>query len=293
LSGTNKHFILSVVVALDPSKKTLEKLILDLGMIHQVNLFFGHLQPMRSFTTLRTMHLSQGVIGYFESAYDSYRKPLTVLLPRSIEDLVITDFDRFYGKAVLGLAKEAATGKYPNLKRVRLIRERACRGFMSGKSFIAFATGQDASPEVNDGHGGYIDMDPHEPRCDDEEEEKEEKEDDDDGGDVEDGDGEEDESESEDISPAWWAWWAGVGLAHTQEWMEFGRRCLSDRDLMFEIACHVEEDSTIYLRPTIDPGRLRKKARMLFSKANVKFECVGVEVTAGPRGYGEVHIVYM
>ncbi|KAH8759909.1 hypothetical protein F5883DRAFT_647807 [Diaporthe sp. PMI_573] len=164
---------------------------------------------------------------------------------------------------------------------------------MSGKSFIAFATGQDASPEVNDGHGGYIDMDPHEPRCDDEEEEKEEKEDDDDGGDVEDGDGEEDESESEDISPAWWAWWAGVGLAHTQEWMEFGRRCLSDRDLMFEIACHVEEDSTIYLRPTIDPGRLRKKVRMLFSKANVKFECVGVEVTAGPRGYGEVHIVYM
>lgn len=101
---------------------------------------------MKTFTALRTMHLTKRVAG-------RARESLVITLPRSIEELFIDEFREDFKNAVLDLAEQAVARQFPNLKHVRLIKG-IWAGFMEGKTFLDFASRVDAleasDTDVND-----------------------------------------------------------------------------------------------------------------------------------------------
>lgn len=136
-----------MVEALEPCKKSLETLDLEFGFDHEGDRSFRSLPSMKTFTSLKTLCLTQGAIGNHTRVDDVSRDAFTKLLTSSIEELQITMFHDAYGYAVLDFAEQTAAGAYPNLLHVRLagwdygVSEPG--EFVSGQAFLKFARGQD------------------------------------------------------------------------------------------------------------------------------------------------------
>lgn len=260
-----------MVTALIPAKKTLKRLILNFGMSHEVLPHFRVLSPMKTFTALRTVHLSQGVVGLARHWNGNVREALTTTLPRSIEELFIDEFDEDLKDAVLNFAEQAVAGQFPNLTHVRLIRAN-WRGFMRGYSLLNFASRVDALEASGKDVSVF---------------------------DVEDSDAEpgylhpmivskvEDETQSEDLS---------LDFFHPfqEERIDVGRRLLRDKVFRDSIVHHTDETSNIFLHTALDSVPLRKEISVLFSKANVKFESVGVAMVSRRRSWDdEIPVVWL
>ncbi|KAG6354719.1 hypothetical protein INS49_004737, partial [Diaporthe citri] len=244
-----------VVEGLRQNKKILKRLNLDFGSRHNTEIeFFRPLPPIMDFTALTTLHVTQGELGY---DFAWRRESLSDTLPKSIGKLFIDDFDMGSRHLVLDLAKRVSVGQYPNLKHVRL--KGLHRHSMSGISFLASM--QD-DLEYGDGGDGFdstntdIQVDYIQPDGEGEDEENNE---------AVSGDSDTDSSFHD-------------FLTSDEEWGEVIRLCLSDHVLMSSIARQVRDDSQMMLYSALDSVPLRKKVRALFSRANVKFECVGVVI---------------
>jgi hypothetical protein len=284
-------FVPIVVEALEPCRKSLERLSLDFGwQVEDVGGSFRFLPSMKAFTALRTLHLHQRVVGlppcsflfWTASKHVFDEDAFTKILPRSIETLHITRFHDAYGRAVFRVAKQAAAGAYPQLKYVRLIRApyKASGadepdhpdhpGSMAGRRFLAFARGQEAprlAMDSSDSGKHLLNIDPSQVLPGDEE-----NADDDDGvsGDSASGYG------GYDFFPR-----RPTDRDHKREWVEFCRHCLHDRDFKTTIMRSVSYapfHPTISLNSALKHFPLRNRIRMLFSEANVRFECVEVGV---------------
>lgn len=216
---------------------------------------------MKTFTALRTMHISKRVAG-------RARESLITMLPRSIEELFIDEFREDFKHAVLDLAEQAAAGQFPNLKHVRLIKG-IWAGFMWGKTFLDFASRVDAleasDNDVNDfdivdSGADEVFLQPMLQRVGKLKEEQ--------VSDGSDSDLSLDELKRENI--------------------DVSRRLLKDNVLRASIARHTDEHehSSLWLQSSLisRPFKLKREVRMLFSKANVKFESVGVEIYSGYSG---------
>lgn len=136
-----------MVEALEPCKKSLEKLDLEFGFDHEGDRSFRSLPSMKTFTSLKTLYLTQGAIGNHTRVDDVSRDAFTKLLTSSIEELHITTFHDAYRYAVLDLAEQTAAGAYPNLLHVRLVGRddgvSQSGESVSGQAFLKFARGQD------------------------------------------------------------------------------------------------------------------------------------------------------
>lgn len=214
---------------------------------------------MKNFTALRTMHVSLGALGSSWELGEKQREALTRLLPESIEELFISEFDEDRAKAVLNLAKMASAGAFQNLKHLRLIGD-VVQAYRTEHWFFAMAS-------LN----GQVDMETS----------------DDDGFDgaraklkPEAGGEEEEEKEVPEESDTLWEFhdWS----SDEEQWAEVAKRCLNDDALMSSIARHVRQDSEMCLRTAFTSVPLAKRIRRLFSKTTVIFECVGVLVQNGP-----------
>lgn len=216
------------------------------------------------------MHLTKRVAG-------RARESLVITLPRSIEELFIDEFREDFKNAVLDLAEQAVAGQFPNLKHVRLIKG-IWAGFMEGKTFLDFASRVDAleasDNDVNDfdivdSGADEVFLHPMLQRV----------------GKVE-GEQMSEGSDSDSFLDQW----------NTRENIDVSRRLLKDSVLRASIARHTDEHSSLWLQSTLNsrPFKLRRKVRMLFSKANVKFESVGVAIDdGGQRLYEQGPIVWL
>lgn len=264
-----------MVTALLPAKKTLKRLILNFGMSQEVLPHFRVLSPMKTFTALRTVHLSQGVIGLARHWDGNAKVSLTTTLPRSIEELFIDEFDEDLKDAVLHFAEQAVAGQFPNLKHVRLMQAN-WRGFMRGYSLLIFASRVDALEASGKDVSVF---------------------------DVEDSDAEPgylhpmilsrvgDETQSEESDPD-----LSLDFFHPfqEERIDVGRRLLRDKAFRDSIVHHTDETSDIFLHTALDSVPLRRKFCTLFSKANVKFESVGVVMVSRRRSWDdEIPVVWM
>lgn len=76
--------------------------------------------------------------------------------------------------------------------------------------------------------------------------------------------------------------------------IDVGRRLLRDKDFRASIVRHTDETSNIFLHTALDSVPLRRKFCELFSKANVKFESVGVVMVSRRRSWNdEIPVVWM
>lgn len=83
---------------------------------------------------------------------------------------------------------------------------------------------------------------------------------------------------------------------NTRENIDVSRRLLKDSVLRASIARHTDEHSSLWLQSALNsrPFRLRRRVRILFSKANVKFESVGVAIIGGGQRWDEqVPVVWL
>lgn len=262
-----------MVEALEPCKKSLERLELDFGLRHESDPCFRSLPSMKSFTSLKTLYLTQGAIGNHEWADDVPEDAFTKLLTSSIEELRIRKFLDAYKYAVLNFAEQTAAGAYPNLEHVRLIGweeedddddESGWLGVIYGKAFLTFASGQDVSqlPVKNiETNIVGIDLDnevsTHQLLF---------------------GEEREEEAEDQEASEETGSEAGSFGLTHHYDWVRFGRRCLEDNDFKSQIARCVKEKSVIFLTTALQYLPLRQKIQRLFSEKYVVLECVTVEV---------------
>lgn len=216
------------------------------------------------------MHLTKRVAG-------RARESLVITLPRSIEELFIDEFREDFKDAVLDLAEQAVAGQFPNLKHVRLIKG-IWAGFMEGRTFLDFASRVDAleasDNDVNDfdivdSGADMVFLHPMLQRI----------------GKVE-GAQMSEGSDSDSSLDEW----------NTRENIDVSRRLLKDSVIRASIARHTDEHSSLWLQSTLNsrPFKLRRKVRMLFSKANVKFESVGVAIDdGGQRLYEQGPVVWL
>lgn len=230
---------------------------------------------MKTFTALRTMHLSQGVVGLARHWDGNANASLITTLPRSIEELFIDDFQEDLKDAVLDFAEQALAGQFPNLKHVRLIQAN-WRAFMRGNSLLIFASRVDALEASGSDVSVFH---------------------------IEDSDAEpgylhpvivskvEDETQSEESDSE-----SSLDLFHSfqEERIDVGRRLLRDKVFRASIVRHTDETSDIFLHTALDSMPLRRKVSILFSKANVKFESVGVVMVSRRRRWDdEIPVVWL
>lgn len=252
-------FTFTVVEGLSLVKKVLKRLVLDFGTVHKAQDSFRLLPSMKHFTALRTLHVTQGELGRL---LDHERQNLSETLPKFIEELFIKDFDEYSRKVVLDLAKRVSAGQYPNFKHLRLLGKK--KDFMEGDSFLALMRIQEHLQHGGEGGGGGLDSTDAQT----DELQSDEEGDDEEG----------DQEESEDSDPDALSSIFSDRMTFRQLWVEVCHRCLSDNVLMSSIVPHVEEGSRISIRIALDSVPLRSKVRTLFSKANAKFECVGLVI---------------
>lgn len=260
-------FTLTVVEGLRPIKNILKRLSLNFGSGHNTEFdIFRPLPPMMDFTALRTLHMTQGDLGYDDLTL--HRESLSDTLPKSLKRLFIDDFDMDSRHLVLDLAKRALDGQYPNLKSVRL------KGLLwSSITGISFLASMQDDLEYDDGGFDSTNTDMQTDYIQPE-------------GEGEDEDNNEAESEDSDTDSS-----SDDCMTSDEEWEEVIRRCWNDHVLMSSIARHVRDDSRMVLYSAFESAPLRKKVRALFSRANVKFECVAVVIKESVDG--GVHGVWM
>lgn len=261
-------FTLTVVQGLCQTQKTLKRLVLDFGPRHNTEFsIFRPLSPLVHFTALRTLHVTQGELGYDSQLH---RESLSDILPKFMEELLIDNFNDSSRQVLCDLAKRVSAGKYPNLKHVRL--KGLYRRSEKGSAFLASMKDE---LENGDGSGGLdsinTDVQTDHLQADGEGEDEEESE---------------GMSEYSDIDSGFEDW-----IAVDQEWGAVIRRCLNDNVLMSSIAHRIREHSFLSLYTALNTAPRRNKARMLFSKTNVKFECVGVVIERNLEG--GIHEVWM
>lgn len=270
-----KTLTFAVAEGLDPFKENMRRLILDFGKYHEKRPFFRSLPSMKTFTALRIMHLSQAVVGDLWTLNEGVRRSLTEMLPESLEELFIHKFDEKSTRAVLDLATQVSAGRFPNLKLVRVIGDVPI-GHIRGSTFLQFANALDAAQSSDD--------------------------DDDD-------DNEDDfystvvDLQSNSLQPVAAGEDQGVPensdpdstlderIPHQMEWDEFKSHCYMDNVFRSSITRHVQESSGLSLRTAFNTVRLRRNVRMLFWKANVKFECVGIVIEGSVDG--QTHTEYV
>lgn len=263
-SDTNTFLALTVVEALEPCKETLEILILNFAP-YDADPCFRSLSPVKSFTSLRTIIIDQDT---FRIRGQPGRDNLFKLLPSSIEILGIEDFVEDFNHAILEFASHLAEGEYPNLRCVSLVpggpNDWLSPDHMSGKSFHRFARGQDAPRlEAHSDHPGIegIDINPYQRLP---------------------GEGREGDADDREVSEdGGLEVDAGAALdpddeRRQQEWVWFGRRCLTDSDLMSDLVRRIHEDSIICIRSSLRDISLRKKIRLLLLETNVQLDCAEV-----------------
>lgn len=191
------------------------------------------------------------------------------LLPSSLEILHIIDFVEEFSHAILDFAKHLAEGEYPNLQRVSIfsrdpIDDRLRPYYMTGRSFLAFASGQDvlrleAQSDHPDTDG--IDITPYH-RLPGEGEE----------GDADDREPSEDGGLKEDVGTVL----NPDDLMCQEEWVWFGRRCLRNTNLMSKLVHWIQEDSKLFIQSSLRDISMRKEIRSLLLGTNVKLECATV-----------------
>lgn len=125
--------------SLGPSKKTLERLILEFGQEYEYRESFRSLPSMKNFTALRTMHVSLGALGSSWGSGDKQTEALTGLLPESIEELFIIEFEEHRARAVLNLGEMVSAGAFQNLKHLRLIGD-VVQAYRTEHWFLAMAS---------------------------------------------------------------------------------------------------------------------------------------------------------
>lgn len=266
------YFATSVVEALDPCKKSLERLELDFGSRHESDPCFRFLPSMRTFTSLKTLYLTQGAIGNHQCADDVPEDAFTRLLTSSIEELQITRFGEPYRLAILDLAEQTAAGAYPNLAHVRLIGrdydESRVLGFINGQAFLTFASGQGIS-QLPPGLSRILTYmmwasigrteSTDQLLIDEEREEEVEHQ----------------EASEEDGSDPF-----RITDFH-YDWVRFGQRCVNYNDFTSQIARCVKDNSVILLTTALRYLTVRKRIQRVFSKEFVEFECAAVEIQDG------------
>lgn len=248
---------LTVVESLRPSKRTLERLILEFGQEYEYRESFRSLPSMTNFTALRTMHVSLGALGSSWESGNKQTEALTRLLPESIEELFISEFDRGRARAVLNLGEMASAGAFQNLKHLRLIGD-VVQAYRTEHWFLAMTSLRGhVYMEAGDDDGFDRARTELQPVAGDEKKEEEPKESD-------------------------FRWEFLEWSSDEDQWAEVARHCLSDDVLMSSIASYVRYDSEMCLRTAFTSVPLAKRFRRLFSKTTVRFECVGVLVQNGP-----------